>query len=608
MRQCLNPACLHLNPDSYRFCQQCSDKLLLMERYWAKRILGQGGFGRTFLAVDEFKPSKPPCVIKQFFPRAQGTENLQKAAELFDQEARRLEELGRHPQIPNLLAYFTADNRQYLVQELIDGKTLRQESSDRGNFREDDIWEILHELLTVLQFVHDRRVIHRDIKPENIIRNQTENKLVLVDFGAAKKVSYPAHCAPETIIGSAPYCAPEQAMGKPKFASDLYSLGVTCLHLLTRMSPSELYDENEAKWVWRNDLRGNRVGDELGDILDRLVARQIKARYQSVREVIEDLRCAPTTIISQPPRTNCFQFTTVQVDERGREINRSSRRTESMIEDLGDGMTLELASIPGGTFTMGSPDDEEGRWADESPQHEVNIQPFLMGKYIVTQSQWKRVANFPKILRELDPEPARFKGENRPVERVNWYDAIEFCARLSETTGKRYRLPSEAEWEYACRAGTRTPFYFGPTLTTDLANYRGTDWENHHQIYRGFYGAGPRGIYREKTTPVGYFQIANAFGLYDMHGNVWEWCADPWHQNYGGAPQDGRVWDEIYNENCYQNYAEYLIVLHGDDRRRVTRGGSWNYTPSICRSAYRLNTHPNNGYVSLGFRVVQTED
>jgi tRNA A-37 threonylcarbamoyl transferase component Bud32 len=289
MRQCLNPDCLHLNADNTQFCQKCGQKLLLIERYWAKRILGEGGFGRTFLAVDEFKPSKPPCVIKQFLPQAQGTQNIEKAAELFAEEAQHLEELGKHPQIPELLAYFTVDNRQYLVQEFADGQTLQQELGDRGVFTEREIRAVLQEILNVLQFVHHKQVIHRDIKPENIIRRDADKTLVLVDFGAAKVIQPELRTVTGTIIGSAEYCAPEQLVGKPRFFSDLYSLGVTCLHLLTQVSPFELYDVMAAEWVWRDFLISNAVSDELGRILDRLIDPKPKRRYQSVAEVLADL-------------------------------------------------------------------------------------------------------------------------------------------------------------------------------------------------------------------------------------------------------------------------------------------------------------------------------
>ncbi|WP_414527989.1 GUN4 domain-containing protein [Nodularia chucula] len=309
MRQCLNPECLHPNPDNFQFCQKCGSKLLLRERYAPQSILGQGGFGRTFLAIDEDKPSKPFCVIKQFLPQAQGTDSIEKASQLFAQEAERLEELGKHPQIPELMAYFTADNRQYLVQEFVKGETLEAELNKNGVFSEKQIRELLIELLEILQFVHSKQVIHRDINPENIIRRSSDNKLFLVDFGAAKVVEQKQRTVTVTIIGSAEYCAPEQSMGKPKFISDLYSLGVTCLHLLTDISPFDLYDVMEGEWVWRDYLNGNVVSDELGKILERLASPLPKQRYQSVAEVVNVLnpvsfnRRTPPPNAANPERT-----------------------------------------------------------------------------------------------------------------------------------------------------------------------------------------------------------------------------------------------------------------------------------------------------------------
>lgn len=255
-------------------------------------------------------------------------------------------------------------------------------------------------------------------------------------------------------------------------------------------------------------------------------------------------------------------------------IKYSEGTAQYFVEELGDGIELEMVLIPDGTFIMGAPRGEEGSQDDERPQHEVTVPSFFMGRYQVTQAQWKAVVNLPQVERELKPEPSRFKGDNLPVEQVNWYDAVEFCARLSIHTSRNYRLPSEAEWEYACRAGTTTPFHFGETITTDLANYRGTD--NKEYDWSGSYGKGSKGIYREKTTPVGSFDVANAFGLYDMHGNVFEWC--------------------LHDEN------DNLSEKSGTS---VLRGGSWNDLPGVCRSAYRgsyLSRDDNDN--DIGFRVV----
>ncbi|MFG6101655.1 formylglycine-generating enzyme family protein [Leptothoe sp. EHU-05/26/07-4] len=239
-------------------------------------------------------------------------------------------------------------------------------------------------------------------------------------------------------------------------------------------------------------------------------------------------------------------------------------------------LPLHMVLVPGGTFTMGSPEDELERDNYEGPQREVTVPSFFMGRYPVTQAQWRAVVSLPKVERDLEASPSNFKGDNHPVDSVSWYDAVEFCQRLEQHTKRPYRLPSEAEWEYACRAGTQTPFYLGNTISTNVANYDGNE----------IYGDGEKGEYREATTPVNKFGIANRFGLSDMHGNVWEWCQDHWHGNYEGAPTDGSAWIE-----------------GGDSDYRVLHGGSWPFNPGDCRSAYRNNLTPASRF-SFGFRVV----
>ena len=257
------------------------------------------------------------------------------------------------------------------------------------------------------------------------------------------------------------------------------------------------------------------------------------------------------------------------------EIQRITKNANYFGEDLGNGVTLEMVSIPGGTFKMGSPENEEGYHSSQSPQHEVTVPPFFMGKYPVTQQQWRVVAALSKVNIDLKSDPSYFKGDNLPVECVSWNDAQEFCARLSRMANKTYRLPTEAEREYACRGGTTTPFYCGETISTDLANYDGN--------YT--YGQGQKGEYREKTTKVGIFP-ANPFGLYDMCGNVWEWCEDGWHENYINAPIDGSAWTSRSVNN------------------KVLRGGSWYNAPENCRSAFRSYLGAGFDDDDNGFRVV----
>src|SRR5579883_845708 len=280
------------------------------------------------------------------------------------------------------------------------------------------------------------------------------------------------------------------------------------------------------------------------------------------KAVIEDVR--GSNLLPQQ-HLQVFEYEVVRVDAQGRIKEREKRQAKCLIEDVGKGITLEMVAIPGGRFLMGAPETEKGSNNFERPRHEVTVQPFFMGKYPVTQAQWRAVATLPRIKRDLKPDPSDFKGDNRPVEQVSWYDAVEFCDRLSQYTGKEYRLASEAEWEYACRAGTTTPYHFGETLTDELANYQ---------------------IKKDGTTEVRNFS-ANGFGLYDIHGNVYEWCADHWYDNYKGAPIDGSGW-----------------LSNNVDQHRLLRGGSCGNDPVFCRSAFRNDFNPDFDYYDFGFRVV----
>jgi formylglycine-generating enzyme required for sulfatase activity len=274
--------------------------------------------------------------------------------------------------------------------------------------------------------------------------------------------------------------------------------------------------------------------------------------------------------------------------------------------ETADPLTLTLIEIPAGSFLMGSPPEEPERSDDEGPQHEVMLESFFISQTLITQAQWREVAGWQPLPaerwgRDLNPDPSHFQNregqavgevhsfeaeantDNRPVEKVSWLDAMEFCNRLSQRTGRTYTLPSEAQWEYACRAETATPFHFGDTIVPELANYNGN--------YA--YGNGPTGINREQTTTVGLFP-ANVWGLHDMHGNVWEWCLDEWHESYEGAPSDGRAWvDAVEGQKSKE-----LV------KTRLLRGGSWDGGPRGCRSAYRFRARPGLAYYDVGFRVV----
>ncbi len=626
MSQCLNPNCNYQNPDrTLNFCSQCGSKLKIGDRYRAIKILGQGGFGRTFIGIDEALPSQPNCVIKQFFPA--DLSSAVKAAELFHQEAIRLDDLGKHPQIPTLFAHIEHDGRQYLIQEFIDGQDLLKELQEQGAFSEAKIRMLLGDLLPVLQFIHDRHVIHRDIKPENIIRRRIPSlsgsiaagSHVLVDFGAAKFVTASGMMETGTRIGSAVYVAPEQARGKAIFASDLYGLGVTCIHLLTDVSPFELMDM-DGTWIWRNFLENTSINPVLSNILDRLIASAPSQRYQTAEAVLVDLKNLTTpsqsahaprfarphhqraiaqtkiTPIASPivqsnqaiaPQLSQFSFETATVTVKRIGIGKfiksqlqisthqriGTRYFEALGNVQGKPIDLEMVFIPAGQFQIGSPINEAGRSDEESPRHIIDIPAFFMSRFPITQRQWK-------IL--MDNNPAIFIGNgDRPVETVSWNDAQEFCRKLADRTGKPYRLPSESEWEYACRAGTLTAFSFGEAIAANLANYNLANYN-----LASSYKYAPAGLSNASTTEVGTYP-ANAFGLHDLHGNVWEWCADVWHDDYDLLPKDGTAW-----------------TTGGDRSCRVVRGGSWRDPADYCRSAKRYKNATNQGDRYTGLRIV----
>lgn len=294
---CLNPACKNpRNTDQALTCRDCGLPLLLVNRYRCCRLLGQGGFGRTYLAQDEYGQPPQVCVVKQCLYSATG------ARQRFQIEAEQLRELGRHPYIPQLLDAIELESGQYLVQQYIEGETLEQAAQKRS-WDEPCIRRLLTETLTVLQFIHAHHIIHRDIKPTNILLLSSSQHPVIVDFGAAKAVlDIPQKPESATVIGSAGFAAPEQVLGKAVYASDIYSLGVSCLYALTGLHPFDLYSVSEDAWRWRPYIR-SPVSRGLGRILDRMIARGLSRRYPSATAVLDDLRSLPTpgsSTITQP--------------------------------------------------------------------------------------------------------------------------------------------------------------------------------------------------------------------------------------------------------------------------------------------------------------------
>ncbi|ALB43585.1 hypothetical protein AA650_16705 [Anabaena sp. WA102] len=511
--------------------------------------------------------------------------------------------------------------------------------------------EWLKDLLIILEQVHNKNFFHRDIKPSNVMLRAGDTQLVLIDFGTVREVTNTVMIQQGGVTGfnSPGYTPSEQLTGNAVMQSDFFALGRTFVYLLTGKEPldQEMYDSYHATLNWRN--YAPQISKMLADLLDEMMQTLYKDRPQNTQEILQRIakiekalqppppkpQLQPQPIKYQPkpisqkqknttrrdfiqtvslvvggaviavvgqnlfsgnknqtstpkittspntpnptpeptpkittPPLQTFSFEVVTTDATGSITNRRNASAKYFTEDLGNGVLLEMVEIPGGTFMMGSPANEAERGSDENPQHQVTVPSFCMGKYELTQAQYQAI---------VGNNPAKFKGDNRPVENVSWDDAVAFCQKLSQRTGKKYRLPSEAEWEYACRAGTTTPFYFGESITPELVNCDGN--------YP--YASAPEGQYRQQTTDVGTFP-PNAFGLYDMHGNVWEWCQDDYQENYINAPTDGGA----------------STVLSATSR--LLRGGSWLNRAGDCRSAHRHGDLRDYRYGRCGFRVVSS--
>jgi eukaryotic-like serine/threonine-protein kinase len=598
---------------------------LLNHRYRIDRELSVGGFGQTFIATDTNLPSQPQVVVKLLKPQSNDPKTLPIAQRLFRQEAEILEKLGKdNDRVPALYAYFESNGDFYLVQEFIVGATLAEELQGR-RFSESDVLTMLTEILTALATVHDRNIIHRDLKPDNIIRRERDRKLVLIDFGSVKQVRAASATTPisflnQTIcIGTPGYMPTEQGMGYPKPASDIYAVGAIAIECLTGVYPHKLFDEHTDRLEWHHLCR---VKPEVANVLDRMVEQDYHKRYADATEALSAIASliAPPAVTTTPPvqpipttlppsiettlppqrkdrrnflkwlgyggvgvvsvlalsqiaknRSSKIQFTSVKLNNKGETIDKPTGSAEVFTENLGRGAELTMVKIPAGKFLMGSPQTESERKNDESPQHQVNVPEFYLGQTPITQAQWVAIMN---------TNPAKFQGNDKlPVERVSWLDAVDFCEKLSQKTGRIYRLPSEAEWEYAARAGTSDAFAFGKTITPEVVNYDGNNP----------YGGAVKGKDRQKTTPVDTFP-PNLFGLNDMHGNVWEWCLDEWRDSYNGAPTDGSVRGNV--------------SIKDRNKQRLLRGGSGLNAASNCRSAYRNYGAASIRYINIGLRVV----
>jgi formylglycine-generating enzyme required for sulfatase activity/tRNA A-37 threonylcarbamoyl transferase component Bud32 len=603
-------------------------------KYVVEDILGSGGFGVTYKVTET--RSNRLLAIKTLNPNLQNRSDFRELQVQFVNEAIALARFN-HPNIVRVDRVFQEEELWFMVMEYIEGKDLASHLGKHGTLSEPNAIAIITKVGEALSYVHQQNILHRDIKPANILLRQSDLSPVVIDFGLARELISDLILQSMSYFGTPFYAPVEEYEQRGNFGAwtDVYALAATLYVLLVGDAPGLFAHVRKVEYLSNGKDPLSTAKEKNPSISDRVNNAILKGmeiepqnRPRSTQEWLNllkplpiELTETPTQILERnsqevlnpvsPPQSKqevqnkntslslkTFEFEVATIAEintssgflglgksRSKVIyDRRQSKAQYFTEDLDDGIALDMVAIPGGTFMMGTEEAEIKRlkkkydrdyFSRESPQHRVTVPDFYMGKFQVTQEQWRRVAQLPRIDRELKENPSEFEGDKLPVESVSWYDAVEFCARLSKSTGKEYRLPSEAEWEYACRAGTTTPFYFGETITTDLANYNGN--------YA--YANEAKGKYRKKTTEVGSFP-PNGFGLYDMHGNVWEWCADNYHENYQGAPNNGSAWLDKFG---------ILFVL---------RGGSWFSYPLNCRSAYRFKR--TRGFINLldGFRCV----
>ena len=607
-----------------------SSNAILQKRYRIVRELGHGGMGTVYEAIDE----RVNCVVavKETVLGQRGA-----AREAFQREAALLANL-RHPALPKVTDYFSENDCDFLVMEFIPGYDLAELLDLRGSpFPQSQVLRWAYELLNVLEYLHGQEppILHRDIKPSNLKLTKT-GEIFLLDFGLAKGSfgQMPTLVTSESVRGYTPVYAPlEQILSSgTDVRSDIYSVGATLYHILSGVAPIDAPRRFQQMEEGKPDpLRpiqefNPQAAPNITAVIHQAMAMSQKQRHLSalamrkaLRDAVEEdernsaeeeykradekrrreitlpdvlpaRRTSDSRSLSTRSRTlNLPALITAAAvlvisgvvvvwmltrndripthgpgDPTGQQpVLKSSARgggeiTNSVSPAIGtvvrNQIGMELVWIPAGSFMMGSANGD----ADEKPVHQVNIErPFYIGKFEVTQTQWQAV---------MGDNPSNFKecGGNCPVENVSWDDAKEFIRRLNERNdGFIYRLPTEAEWEYASRAGTTADF---------AGDLKEVAWFSENS--------------GNKTHAVGQKQ-ANTWGLADMHGNVWEWCEDWYHESYYDAPADGSAW-----------------LIGGEQKLRVMRGGSWVSDATKSRSMNRNYQNPVMRTFYFGLRVV----
>ncbi|MEQ8221328.1 MAG: bifunctional serine/threonine-protein kinase/formylglycine-generating enzyme family protein, partial [Candidatus Eremiobacterota bacterium] len=473
-------------------------------------LIKSGGMGSVYIATDRRFETK--CAVKEMLPQSSNPHEEQYMIDSFRREAKILNRL-RHPNIPIVTDYFIESDRYYLVMDYIEGKDLDtvMSSCPGGIIPEYTVIEITKEILNALHYLHsqDPPVIYRDLKPGNIMVRDSDGKVILIDFGIARTIE-PHSDTPKTCIGTPAFSPRESFDGKAEIRTDIYCLGATMHCLLTGIVPSIPFDFKPVRF------HNPDISERLEKIVMKALSIDKIDRYANAYEM-------KSALLSSSAEISVRQF-----------------------------IEPEMVYITGGTFIMGS-----DKWIkEEKPFHGVSVGSFHAGKYTVTNKEYC-------LYNPCHDNP----GDRFPAVNVSWNDAVEYCRWLSRMSGKNYRLPTEAEWEYACRAGTGTDYYWGNEINGDYCWYDGNSGHKIHQT-------------GEKKP--------NQWGLYDMSGNVWEWCSD-WYDN---------------NYYCVSPLTDPQGPHRGT--RKVKRGGGWDYDAHRCRSAGRSGSNPDYRNNCLGFRLVRT--
>jgi formylglycine-generating enzyme required for sulfatase activity/tRNA A-37 threonylcarbamoyl transferase component Bud32 len=545
-------------------------------RFRIQKVLGAGGFGVTYLALEPALDRQ--VVIKTLNHLQQNRADFADRQERFVNEAMILKGC-QHPHIVQVYELIQEDGLWGMVMEYIHGEELAHYADESGQIPEIEALTYINQISLAIAYCHEQGFLHRDIKPNNILLRQKTKQAVLIDFGLAVA----NNSANVTNFTTAGYAPPEQyKVGEAGPYSDVYALAATCYHLLTAQVPIPANFRSYVDMPAPQHFN-TTVSDRVNEAILRGMAHDPAARPQTIAAFRRALGLDEESKLEEQraplhsyPEIDTDWQSTIGAALRFSEVESISTKVDSTVAThktilrsgsfwRGKNIELELVDIPGGDFFMGSSDS--GSLNRESPQHLVTIAPFQISKFPITQAQY---------VAAIGHNPAHFAGDRLPVENVSWYDAMTFCTQISERLGQVYRLPTEAEWEYACRARTQTPFAFGQMLYPNLANYDSSIKDSKFSA----------NLIRRSTSFVDIFP-ANPFGLHDLHGNVWEWCADYQHDDYLGAPSDGTAWR-----------------TDGDPSQCILRGGAWGCGPQVCRSTSRHWAPANYHSNKIGFRIV----